>query len=262
MIIVKLQGGLGNQLFQWAFAKSLQLKYNTDLILDINFLLQNISGITKRNYELYKFPKLKSEPIIKIQQYYYGSIINDNSNINNIKYNNTNLLLHGYFQHKKYISLYHDSICQFLQPNLKDININSNLLEKITNTNSVSVHVRRNDYLTSNGFHPVQPIGYYNNAISKIKEYDNLFVFSDDINWCKNYLSYKNIHFIENLDCVQDLWLMSLCKHNIIANSSFSWWAAYLNRNVNKTVIAPQTWFGSSNLDNDSLVMDDWITIE
>ena len=76
------------------------------------------------------------------------------------------------------------------------------------------------------------------------------------------YLFYKNMHFIQPSDCVHDLWLMSLCKNNIIANSSFSWWASYLNTNKDKIVIAPKKWFGPLVSNNDSLAMDQWITID
>ena len=262
MIISKLSGGLGNQLFQWAFAKSLQIKYDIDLVLDSSSLLQNIPGITKRSYELHKFPRLRPEKITESVNYFSGLVINDDTDISKLNYNSTNILLNGYFQHKKHISLYDNSLSNFLQPDIDSLNINSSILEKITTTNSVSIHVRRTDYLKSPGHHPVQSINYYNDAIDILKNYDNLFVFSDDINWCTNYLFYKNMHFIQPSDCVHDLWLMSLCKNNIIANSSFSWWASYLNSNKDKIVIAPKKWFGPLVSNNDSLAMDQWITID
>jgi len=261
MIIIKLQGGLGNQLFQWALGKSLSIELICETYLDLSFLNLTIPGITKRYFELDKFPYITEKPIMNKYKYFNFNVINDDSSIDNVN-KNMNYYLDGYFQHKKYIAIYNDNISKLLQPDINNINIDKSLLEKIINTNSLSIHVRRTDYLTSKGFHPVQSIKYYNNAIDQVKNYDNIFIFSDDITWCKNNFIYENMHFIEGLSSTYDLWLMSLCKNNIIANSSFSWWAAYLNRNVNKIIVAPQKWFGSSKSDNDSLVMDGWIRID
>jgi hypothetical protein len=92
--------------------------------------------------------------------------------------------------------------------------------------------------------------------------YDNILVFSDDISWCKDNLKFDKMNFIEGLDNVEDMWLMSLCDNNIIANSSFSWWGAWLNSNFNKKVIAPLHWFGdSANLNTSDIIPTNWIRI-
>ena len=135
-------------------------------------------------------------------------------------------------------------------------------LKKKINGKSISLHVRRTDYVTSNGFHPVQTVEYYNKAIETIGSYDQILVFSDDINWCKENLNYDNVLFVENQDNLEDMWLMSLCDHNIIANSSFSWWGAWLNQNKDKIVIAPKNWFGSqSNLNDLDIIPNNWVKI-
>lgn len=256
MIISKLQGGLGNQLFQWAYGKSLAVKYNTSLLLDTSFY-SNQTGNTPRVYELNKFPNLiyqnpdnePKETIGVVDDFNYGELL----------YNeNYNYYLNGFWQSEKYFLNASDLIREQLQPTTEII---EKLKQKI-NGKSVSLHVRRTDYVTSNGFHPVQTIEYYNKAIETIGDYDQLFVFSDDINWCKENLKYKNILFVENQDNLEDMWLMSLCDHNIIANSSFSWWGAWLNQNKDKIVIAPKNWFGSqSNLNDLDITPVNWIKI-
>ena len=128
--------------------------------------------------------------------------------------------------------------------------------------NNISIHIRRTDYVTSNGYHPVQSIEYYKQAIEIIGDYDNIFVFSDDINWCKENLKFDNMIFVDGNDDVEDMWLMSICNHNVIANSSFSWWGAWLNNNPDKKVIAPNNWFGSqTNLNTNDLIPNTWIKI-
>ena len=124
------------------------------------------------------------------------------------------------------------------------------------------MHIRRTDYTTSNGYHPVQTVEYYKKALEIIGEYDKLFIFSDDIEWCRNNLKFDNMIFIEGNTDIEDLYLISLCKHNIIANSSFSWWGAWLNKNPNKKVIAPSKWFGDmANLNESDIVPEGWIRI-
>jgi hypothetical protein len=256
MIITKLQGGLGNQLFQWAYGKSLAVKHNTNLFLDTSFYSNQI-GNTPRSYELNKFPNFNHqntevEPKSTIK-------VNDNFYHNELSYNQDyNYELDGFWQSEKYFLNISDLVREQLQPTNQIIE----KLKKHINGNSISLHIRRTDYVTSNGYHPVQSIDYYNKALEIIGDYDQLLIFSDDINWCKENLNYKNMVFIENQTNIEDMWLMSLCKHNIIANSSFSWWGAWLNKNEDKIVIAPKNWFGDfTNLNSLDIFANNWITI-
>jgi hypothetical protein len=256
MIITKLQGGLGNQLFQWAYGKSLAVKHNTNLFLDTSFYSNQI-GNTPRSYELNKFPNFNHqntevEPKSTIK-------VNDNFYHNELSYNQDyNYELDGFWQSEKYFLNISDLVREQLQPTNQIIE----KLKKHINGNSISLHIRRTDYVTSNGYHPVQSIDYYNKALEIIGDYDQLLIFSDDINWCKENLNYKNMVFIENQTNIEDMWLMSLCNHNIIANSSFSWWGAWLNKNEDKIVIAPKNWFGDfTNLNSLDIFANNWITI-
>jgi len=133
----------------------------------------------------------------------------------------------------------------------------------ILNKDTVSIHVRRGDYTNLQHIHPLQSIEYYENAYNIIDDKSiNVLVFSDDIEWCKNNIKFENITYIEGETNIVDMYIMSLCTHNIIANSSFSWWGAWLNNNKNKKVIAPINWFGSqSNLYTGDIIPKKWIII-
>jgi len=256
MIISKIQGGLGNQLFQWAYGKFLSIKYKTELFLDLNFYKYQI-GNTPRDFELIKFPNFIYNPPTPNNKKTIQ--ISDDFNYKELSYdNNHNYYLNGYWQSEKYFKNISDTIKNELRPTNEILEkLNSKIKKK-----SVSLHVRRTDYIDSNGFHPTQPIEYYNNALNIIGNYNQILIFSDDISWCKNNLKYENSIFIENQTSIEDLWLMSLCEHNIIANSSFSWWGAWLNNNENKKVIAPKKWFGEhANLNTDNIIPDNWIKL-
>ena len=260
MIVVKLQGGLGNQLFQWAYGKSLSLKLDQPLYLDLSFLNSFIPGITKREYELYYFDKIQDQIIQSLSEYRLDNFryqkITDNSNL----YNNThiNYYLDGYFQNEKYFIEFQDLIKNQLQIKEHYLYTISDIAKQITECNSLSLHVRRTDYLLHD-YHLPKGTQYYYAALEQIKSYDKIFIFSDDIEWCKANIKYHNSVFIENLTNIQDLYLMSLCKNNIIANSSFSWWAAWLNNNPGKTVICPNSWFYA--IDAKNFVPSSWIKI-
>lgn len=260
MIITKLQGGLGNQLFQWAFAKNLSIKYNMDMFLDLNFYNLNLSGVTKREFSLNKFPYLKFNYKYEINTSNTYKIC-DNFNFKPINILDSNsYYLDGYWQSEKYFKESEDIIRNELYPDDRTLyHLNKT---PFIDKNVVSMHIRRTDYVTSNGYHPIQSIEYYEKALNIIGEYDYIFVFSDDIQWCKNNLTFDKMIFISGNDDVYDLWLMSLCKKNIIANSSFSWWGAWLNSNKDKKVISPINWIGNHiNINTKDIVPDTWIKI-
>lgn len=257
MIISKLQGGLANQIFQWAFGRSLSEKYNIPLFLDINFY-NNQVGITKREFSLSKFPNLKYEiNIPNIGQIY--RISDDFIFREYILSNSDSYYLDGYWQSEKYFKGIEDIIRKELSPT---DDIKNRLKSNLTDSKSVSLHVRRTDYITSNGFHPLQTIKYYEEALNIIGDYDNLFIFSDDIEWCRNNLNFDKSVFMDGFTDIEDIWMMSMCDNNIIANSSFSWWGAWLNNNPNKKVVAPLNWFGHhANLNTSDIIPDNWIKI-
>lgn len=147
----------------------------------------------------------------------------------------------------------------------------SNLYEKYNpnNLHTCSIHVRRGDYLKEPhlSYHGVLGMHYYDEAGNQLYHRFNqnlkilYLVFSDDIAWCKTQFLHPNVVFIEGNTDIIDLFLMARCNDNIIANSSFSYWAAYLNKNKNKAVIAPKQWFADANLNTNDLIPEQWITV-
>lgn len=256
MIVSKIQGGVGNQLFQWAFAKNLSLINNDDFYIDISFY-NNQTNVTPRKFSLGSFPNIKFK-IFQQENINSFNIYYDNFSVKKIRtHHNENYYLDGYWQSEKNFIESSKIIKEELSPN-DDVR---NKLKKILPDGvNISLHIRRTDYLSSNGFHPVLPIEYYNKSLDLIKEYDNIIIFSDDIEWCKKNLSFKNSLFIDNLSDVESIWLMSMCDHNIIANSSFSWWGAWLNDNPNKIITSPNTWFGS-NINTSNMIPENWYRI-
>jgi hypothetical protein len=178
-----------------------------------------------------------------------------------------NLILSGYFQSEKYFKDYEKEI--------KDIfNFESDILNKykdILNKKNCSLHIRRGDFLNLEKLHPVQDLDYYKKAISHFDNDTNFLIFSNDTEWCKlnlnkDVIGSDNLFFIENNNPQDDLLLMSKCDSNIIANSTFSWWGAWLNQNPNKKVIAPLNWLGEEyskmiKFKYDDLIPKEWISI-
>lgn len=265
MIITKLQGGLANQIFQWAYAKYLSEKYSTPFYLDLSFYL-NQFGVTKRNFSLNKFPNLSYNilPNTNLSEWSNEKNknkivkINDDFRYKELEYKeDCHYYLDGYWQSEKYFI----EIENIIRESLKPTETIKSRFEEYSIKNSISIHIRRTDYINSNGFHPLQTIDYYKKGLEIIGKYDNLLIFSDDIKWCKENLKFDNMIFIEGNDDIEDLWLMSLCDNNIIANSSFSWWGAWLNENPNKKVIAPKKWFGKTNQNSKDIIPELWIKI-
>jgi len=277
MVITKLMGGLSNQMFQYAIGRSLACKNQAELKLDISWF----DNHTKRKYGLLAFniiegfasqnevAKFKKKGIGKLierfKPYYKRSIVRERyySNKNMSKISN-NVYLEGYWQNEKYFKDAEGIIRKEFTLKNKLKNFNNTLKQKITNVNSVSLHIRRTDYVTTKKHVFWQcPLSYYYMAIKKIAEnYNNLyiFVFSDDIEWAKDNLKINfPVNFIEGNKDYQDLTLMSLCKHNVIANSSFSWWGAWLNNNPNKIVVAPKKWFKGQGRNTKDLIPKQWI---
>lgn len=261
MIITKLQGGLGNQMFQWAAARSYSIDHNCDCKVDISFYpCQTLRKVKINEFENVKYDVIDqsniTKPILEISDdFNFKQIPHDEDKI---------VLLNGFWQSEKYFIHNQDIIRKELSPSkfsLKRFEENS-LTKLLSYTNCVSIHVRRTDYTTSNGYHPVQSIEYYEDALKMIGDYQYIFVFSDDVEWCKENLKMDNMIYIEWATDIESMWIMSMCKYNIIANSSFSWWGAWLNNNPDKKVIAPINWFGlQTKINTSDIIPENWIKI-
>lgn len=292
MVIIKLKGGLGNQMFQFAFGRKLALLNNTSLLLDTLNGYKN--DRYRRNFKLDVF-NIKADYIsrkyahkLRFYNYIFRAInkvnlnfkfrdleiikeVKDTFDPNVLKPLNNNIYCDGYWQTEKYFKDIKEIIISDFT--LKHINNKIKpLLEEIENCNSVSIHIRDYKSLPNGKLDKAASIKYadisskyYNSAIEYIKDKNNkikLFVFTDNICLSKNILNldYHTVFVSGNKD-YEDLFLMSKCNNNIIANSSFSWWAAWLNKNRNKVVIAPSKWYDKANIETRDLLPDNWIKI-
>lgn len=276
MITAKLIGGLGNQMFQYALGKKISIKRNAVFKLDKTLLekstLQKLSGATVRGYELGEF-NIKVQfagfwekiPLTKVKEI----LFNVKDNLKRIEKIKGSIYLDGYWQSEEYFKDIKSTICRDFSLKIKSKNF-IKMAELISGPGSVSLHFRRGDYAKrrkTGEYHGLLSPDYYQKAVSLICESvknPRLFVFSDDVNWVKeNFKIRQPVTYISGsckLTNAEELVLMSLCKHNIIANSSFSWWGAWLNSNPSKIIVAPKRWF-RAKIKYDSLLPDDWIKI-
>jgi len=276
LLEIKFEGGLGNQLFQYATGRNLCIQNN------IPFLLLNthsfINQPLNRHYSLFNFKingsVIKSNTLKKIFRRHtklnslarffgcYQLIEENNSQLQQLA-GQTNLLtsLNGYWQSPHYF----ENIRAVLLRELVPVHLPA-FPSWIGKENTVAVHIRRTDYLHEPRYGFIG-IDYYVNAIRFIKEKltNPLFIFfSDDLKWCKQNFSLTNCIFFEENTWQQDhlqLYVMAQCKHQIIANSSFSWWAAWLNKNQDKIVIRPSVPFKDQSLIYQDHYPIKWIAI-
>jgi hypothetical protein len=227
-------GRIGNQLFQAGTTIALALRNNDQYIFP-NWDYAQYCNVTNCFSNNIQITKTYSEPYFQYCQIPYQQ----------------NLNLNGFFQSEKYFSDYKEVIRELLTPkNNIDIQYNN-----------TAIHVRRGDYVNLIKEYVQLDMSYYKKAMSMIRT-EYYTIFSDDIEWCKANFTDNNIIFSENKTPVEDLALMSKCGNNIIANSSFSWWGAYLNTLPSKMVIAPAKWFGPAlNHNTKDLLPDNWIKI-
>ncbi|MFP4486354.1 MAG: alpha-1,2-fucosyltransferase [Campylobacterales bacterium] len=232
----------------------------------------DIFGINAQKFPRYLKPFIQKskksilESLKPIKRFKEKEFFTYDKSIENI---NHSIYLDGYWQSEKYFKKYENLIRDIFQfPKIKD-DENLKVANEIVNSESISIHVRHGDYLASsktNEFHGTCGIEYYKKSIEYITsklENSTFFIFSDDIKWCEEkFVNVKNKTIISHntgLKSYEDMRLMSLCKHNIIANSSFSWWSAWLNTNPNKIVIAPKKWINDENYETPDICPIEWM---
>ena len=294
MIITRLTGGLGNQLFQYAAGRRLATVLGADLKLDILSLGDPRHRIPRR-YELapFKAPQAfattseidalvqpKSSLLIRLlSKIFYGSGRSSSSHVKERHYHfdpaitelPDNVYLDGYWQSERYFLDIADTIrMDFTLKSLPD-DANQKILDDIESSNAISMHIRRGDYVAdpvTRKAHGVLDLDYYRRAAAFIADRVSdlhFFVFSDDPVWAREYLNIP--HPVSVVDqngadrCHEDLRLMSGCKHHIIANSSFSWWGAWLNPSPDKIVVAPERWFDEYPADTRDLCPAGWVRL-
>jgi hypothetical protein len=297
---IYLQGGLGNQLFQFILGYIIAKKNKVQLRLNIERY-----NSYNRQFELDKFPEIHKLNISKIKNYnlFFNiylyihakfckllKIFNLYNFINYFFPMNTeifeespyiynedllkkkidkNITITGYFQSEKYFTSYRKHVLKLFRfPKIKDELIMS-FLYLIKNNNSVAVHIRRGDYLSNpkaRYFHGILGQDYYKKSITYIRKKlkkPSFFIFSDDIHLVKKtfpFFNNKNYTFINTNSAMNDLYLMKNCKHFIIANSTFSWWGAWLSTNKSKIICSPKKWSRSKSAQTD-IIPKSWIRI-
>jgi len=293
MIFLKITGGLGNQMFQFAAAFALAQQKNTTIGIDLSDIntKEGKKNFTYRNFQLDRTFNISNYEIVPSFTY---SFLTENKITDKIKrlfvkgsvfyekhltFDSTffnakpNAFIEGYFQSEKYFKDFEKEIRQqfsFKQnPNFKT----KNLLDNLKDINSIAIHIRRGDYVNNkaiNSMHGACSLDYYKKALNHFDLNEHkLFFFSDDINWVKenfNFIDINKSTFIDWNDddnAWQDMLIMSKCKNFIIANSSFSWWGAWLSINSTKKVIAPKQWFNDKNKNNQTkdLIPTSWIKV-
>jgi len=279
-IRVKLTGGLGNQMFQFAAGYSIAKKNNVKLSLDLRrfnrrqdhngFELQKVFDINSKvdflnnpvNFGFINFKEILNNIDItfhtfKEPHFHYTHKILDIPKHSIIK---------GYWQSELYFENYTQDIRKIFSFSKQLDSKISLIANEIDQNNSISIHVRRGDFLLKRNYdHYVDLKEYYLKAIEdSFKSFDNpkYFIFTDDPLWVTKNFIIKYSHTIIDINhdtkSFLDMYLMSLCKCNIIANSTFSWWGAWLNNNKNKIIYAPKNWFKNKTICTDDLIPKSW----
>lgn len=291
MIIIKQSGGLGNQMFQYALGKNLSIKNNIPLILDIG----EYKKIKSRTYDLNNFNVEKrfisldnlitnNLPISFIINKHYKKMQLLFLYQRNFKYIaesspdfdceildfKKNAYLDGFWQSEKYFLEIKNILVNEFSLSCNPNSINKYYLDIIQKSESISIHIRRGDYISNPKTHKIHGFlgsDYYYKAINiMLEKIDNphFFIFSDDINWAEAniIINAPTLYIKHNSNNNhEDFRLMKTCKHHIISNSSFSWWGAWLASNESKIVIGPSKWFSSLKYSDKSRMPADWIRI-
>ncbi len=290
MIVVQLNGGLGNQMFQYAAAKALSLHHNVELkIDDSQFRRTTISELeVPRISELANFPAITDRYIdqdelakFQNQHKWLKKVLPRNRQLiyRERFYHfdpkffkcNKNILLKGAWQSPKYFAGYEDVVRQTYALNIGKMTSVELFKDQLKSQQSVAVHIRRNDYLRLPiilEWHGVMSANYYREALNRLSSSIadlKIYYFTDDPIWVKQELvpvfGGELVSSAISQTHLEDFYLMSHCRHNIIANSSFSWWSAWMNSNPGKIVIGPSNWFDHGPKDTQDLFPKSWIRI-
>lgn len=283
MLIVRLWGGVGNQLFQYAFGQYMSDVLKQEIYYDIGsfghsdklrkfelgHLLHDIVLYDTPKYFFSRYRGVVGKALASLFEFYPGNMIvreREMGKWNFSSCNSSKIYFQGYWQEVKYAEFILKKGLLNFDLRIMPIQLLNYYNSIIVNPNSVSIHVRRGDYFSSNNIkiYGVCDKIYYEKAINeivKINPQSYFYIFSDDLQWVKRNLNIRSeVTLIRNYDVSQYwyIFLMSKCKYNIISNSTFSWWGAFLNDNDSKIVISPQKWTLNSDL---TIALDTWVKI-
>ena len=283
-VFLRLNGGLGNQMFQWALARMIEETTDMEVYLDMSYF--NMRKARPYQLDVFKLKprfiedwqtKLKLELIWTFRHFfdlhnlfglkvYYESQFNFDKTISKIQ---PNSYISGFFQSELYFSNVENRLRDDFTFADGIFDENRKLANEMSQQNAVSLHVRRGDYINKKRYQDSYAVcspDYYKRAVEYIAQQHPdpvLYIFSDDIAWTKKNLRFPyKTHFVSHntgKESYIDMRLMSLCKHNVIANSSFSWWGAWLNSNPDKIIIAPKQWFKDETIVQTDVIPKHWI---
>lgn len=285
LVVVRIFGGLGNQMFQYACGRALALRTGGDLVLDWRDFragqgqVPGLShlNITTRPAKAGDLPPARSQPL---RHALWRALKQDPRLVRqrglgfdpDIHALEGHICLHGYWQSERFFADAADMIRGELQVRAKPDQPNTMLLREIAQRPSVSLHVRRGDYVSNPKAHAVHgtcSLDYYNRAAEhvagRMRQEPVFYVFSDEPDWAFDHLRLPfEQHIVTNNDSshnYEDLRLMAACRHHIIANSSFSWWGAWLNPSADKIVVAPSPWFADPKISNPDILPPGWVAL-
>lgn len=287
MVIVKVWGGLGNQLFQYAFGKYLAAKLNTQVKYDVQ-VQPGIKNYTPRDFSLTAFntaTPLASSAEVKqfkyrgntnierlqrklaqkfpflFKRYYVEPIIPQFENTFEAK---DNCYYDGYWQSYRFLTINNEALQKELTPKQPLREEVKKIIQQIELSDAAGIHVRRGDYLELKHMNICQ-LPYYKNAVEYLESNVpgiKFYIFTDDADWCRQHFTGPQYTVVTGNEPYEDLLLLSACKHAIIANSSFSWWAAWLNSNADKKIIAPNRWHNRDEESYKDIVPHEWVKID
>ncbi len=289
MITVRLSGGMGNQMFEYACARALALRNNTDLTLDLTYLLDRTPRFflqphfVFREYDLdifslpetvkkvqKKYPPLIG-PLLIAFDLFYRAIFKPKGTERHFQFDpnilslGPDVYLDGKWQSEKYFAEYRDVIRDDFKQKDSLSPLSQKLADEISSKIALCVHVRRGDFLKLKHFNTTDET-YFARGVAEVTKnvaIDSIYVFSDDIEWCRQNLSFAvPTTFVgseySGLRGREQFYLMSKCAHFVIPNSTFSWWAAWLANNPNKIVVAPKKWFNDPRIDTSDACPAEW----
>ena len=297
MIVTRIDGGLGNQMFQYAFGLYLAKKHQTELALDLSSyrtgpqhgymldrfriaaepLSDSSAGRIPRRYRVEKAAADGFTFSDRLPDWLCPSVlrrVKERPFGFNEKYLRTsdNSYLVGYWQSEKFFPGLRAALLEQFVPASNLSSASQRVIERMRSTASISLHIRRGDYVTNpatSGIYEQLSLEYYRNCLDRfaMQHHDvEVFVFSNDLAWCQQHLQLPfPTHFVDHVaprDAFEDLLMMSQAKGNVIANSTFSWWAAYLNDRSDRVTFAPDRWFRPGTLDGRHLPCPGWHLVE
>jgi hypothetical protein len=256
-------GRLGNQMFQYASLRGIAANRGFDFCIPSEHVFgvsdSNVKNSTCNIHNVFNLSSVKCEitsnRIVQESSYHFDEDL--------FNYCDDDVDLYGYFQTEKYFKSIEEDIKKDFTFSEELLNSCSEFIEQISSTNKIiSLHVRHGDYLNLQSYHPVPSIEYYSKALSLLPDLP-VMLFTDDPEWCLEQELFDSDRFLlsQSNEANVDMCMMSLCSHHIIANSSFSWWGAWLAKS--QKVIAPKVWFGPSLVDKntDDLYCKEWIKL-